>query len=59
VEAAPTVLEDAAQYHAFLTTVIFRDHLRYLESAEARAAFVAALTRQDYWRLNLRARKPR
>lgn len=67
VEAAPVVLADAARYHDFLTTVIFRDHLTYLPTEDLRDAFITELTRQaaaedppfllDYWRLNLRARK--
>jgi len=68
IEAAPTVLPDAAAYRNFLTSVIFGAHLERLPDDETKAAFVDELTRQaagddppfslDYWRLNLGARRP-
>jgi trans-aconitate 2-methyltransferase len=69
LEDSPVTLEDAERFGDFLTTVILRDHLRYLPGAEERRAFVAELTRQagsdeppfllDYVRLNIRARMAR
>jgi trans-aconitate methyltransferase len=69
VEPAPVVLPDATRYADFLTTVIFRDHLAYLPTEDLRRAWIDELTRLsaadeapfllDYWRLNLRACKPR
>jgi trans-aconitate 2-methyltransferase len=68
LEEAPTVLPDTATYHEFLTNVIFGAHLARLPDDALRRAFVDALTDQaatddppfalDYWRLNLRGRKP-
>lgn len=68
VEAAPTILPDAAAYRTFLASVIFGAHLERLADDAARDAFVDEITRQaatdappfalDYWRLNLGARRP-
>jgi trans-aconitate methyltransferase len=68
LEPAPTVLADAERYAAFLTTVIFRDHLNYLRNEASRRAFIGELTAEgagdtprfslDYQRLNVVARKP-
>ena len=66
LEAAPTVLEDAAHYREFVRNIIFRRHLENLPTEELRAEFMEDLTQQaagddpafslDYWRLNLRGR---
>lgn len=68
LEEAPTDLPDAPTYAAFLTTVILRTHLAYLPDETLRQAFIARMTEAsaaderrffiDYWRLNLRARRP-
>lgn len=66
VEAAPTVLDDAAHYNEFVRNIILRRHLENLPSEEARFEFMSRMTEQaakddppfllDYWRLNLRGR---
>lgn len=66
VEAAPTILDGAEQYHEFVRNIILRRHLEKIPSEQLRAEFVAELTEQasdddpafslDYWRLNLRGR---
>jgi trans-aconitate methyltransferase len=66
VEAAPTVLDDAAHFREYLPNIIFRRHLERLPTANQRTRFVDILTQQagdddppfllDYWRLNLRGR---
>jgi trans-aconitate 2-methyltransferase len=69
LEPAPTVLENAAAYRDFVTTVNLQPHLARLPDEPLRRRFideVAALSarapvpfRLDYWRLNLQARRPR
>jgi trans-aconitate methyltransferase len=69
LEAAPTTLADAGEFAEFLTGVILRAHLERLPSDNLRTQFVASLTNQaaaddppfflDYWRLNMRGRRPR
>ncbi|HLZ41266.1 MAG TPA: methyltransferase domain-containing protein [Candidatus Sulfotelmatobacter sp.] len=66
VEAAPTVLDDAAHYNEFVRNIILRRHLENLPTEQARSEFMASMTEQaakddppfllDYWRLNLRGR---
>lgn len=66
VEAAPTVLDSAAQYSEFIRNVIFHRHLERIPDETNRVEFIARLTDQaarddppfllDYWRLNLRGR---
>ena len=66
LEAAPTVLEDAAHYNEFVRNIVLRRHLENIPGAEQRDQFMAILTGQaeqddppfllDYWRLNLRGR---
>jgi len=68
LEAAPTVLDNAAQYSEFLRTVILRRHLDHIPDPALRDEFVAQLTRDaasdtppfslDYWRLNLSGSVP-
>lgn len=68
IEAAPTVLDSAAQYSDFVRNIILCRHLENIPSEELQAEFMAELTRQaagdhpafslDYWRLNLRGRAP-
>jgi trans-aconitate methyltransferase len=66
VEAAPTILNDAAHYNEFVRNIIFRRHLQNLPTETLRSEFMNILTEQaagddppfsiDYWRLNLRGR---
>ena len=66
LEAAPTVLDDAAHYSEFVRNIVLRRHLENIPGAEQRDQFMAILTQQaaqddppfllDYWRLNLRGR---
>ncbi len=66
IEAAPTVLENTAQYSEFVRNIILRRHLENIPSEDLRSEFIAELSRQaagdqpafslDYWRLNLRGR---
>jgi trans-aconitate 2-methyltransferase len=66
LEAAPTLLDNADHYGAFVRNIIFRRHLENLPTDELRAEFIENLTQQaaaddppfalDYWRLNLRGR---
>lgn len=66
VEAAPTILDDAAHYDEFVRNIVLRQHLENLPTPELRSDFMARLTEQaakddppfllDYWRLNLRGR---
>jgi trans-aconitate 2-methyltransferase len=68
VEPALTVLDNAEHYTEFVRSIILRLHLENIPSETERAQFMAKLTEQaagddppfsiDYWRLNLRARKP-
>jgi trans-aconitate methyltransferase len=68
LEEAPTVLEDEHAYRDFVTTVIYHQHLQRLPDGSLRQRFVDEVTALsagevppfclDYWRLNLRARKP-
>jgi len=68
IEAAPTVLNDAAHYNEFVRNIILRRHLEQIPSEDLRSEFMANLTEQaarddppfllDYWRLNLQGRKP-
>ena len=66
VEAAPTVLNDAAHYSEFVRNIVLRRHLENIPDTAQRDQFMAILTEQaaqgdppfllDYWRLNLRGR---
>jgi len=66
VEAAPTVLDDAAHYNEFVRNIVLRRHLENIPTLQERADFMRILTEQaaqddppfllDYWRLNLRGR---
>jgi hypothetical protein len=66
LEAAPTVLGDAAHYNEFVRNIVLRRHLENIPGAGQRDQFMAILTEQaaqddppfllDYWRLNLRGR---
>ena len=68
LEPAPTVHADAATHRTFLTSVVLGSHLARLPDDATRHAFVDALVdlaatddppfALDYWRLNLRARRP-
>lgn len=66
VEAAPTILDDAAHYNEFVRNIIFRRHLQNIPTEQERNQFMVMLTEQaaaddppfllDYWRLNLRGK---
>jgi trans-aconitate 2-methyltransferase len=66
VEAAPTVLDNAAHYNEFVRNIVLRRHLENIPTVEERVDFMQILTQQaaqddppfllDYWRLNLRGR---
>jgi len=68
LESAPIEFADEASYRAYVTTVVFRLHLARLPE-ELRTAFLDEVVERvrllpqgftlDYWRLNLRARRPR
>lgn len=68
LEYMPATMENAAAYSEFLTNVIFGSHLARIPDAESRQRYVNHLTELaaadtppfelDYWRLNLRARRP-
>lgn len=67
LEAAPVTFSTESDYRAFVSTVVFRLHLAKLP-ADLRTPFIDGIverlpdTRQrfklDYWRLNMRARRP-
>ncbi len=66
IEAAATVLDDAAHYQEFISNIILRRHLENIPNAELKSEYLSRLTEQaasddppfclDYWRLNLRGR---
>ena len=66
VEAAPTVMDNAAHYNEFVRNIILRRHLENIPADKERDDFMAVLTERasmddppfllDYWRLNLRGR---
>lgn len=67
LEAAPVTFEDEARYRAFVSTVVFRLHLArlpedlkssFLDEIVVRLPTTAVRFKLDYWRLNLRARRP-
>ena len=68
LEAAPIELSDEHAYRAYVSTVVFRLHLSRLPES-LQPAFVDEIVNRvahlpqgfalDYWRLNLRARRPR
>jgi len=68
IESSPVRFDDAPSFAEFITTVICRPHVACLTDERARDAFIVGLTRDaaadeppfelDYWRLNIRARKP-
>lgn len=68
LEPAPTVHADAEAHRVFLTSVVLGSHLARLPDDAIRCAFVDALVDAaavddppfalDYWRLNLRGRRP-
>jgi trans-aconitate methyltransferase len=68
LEEAPTTLATEADYREFVTTVIYHAHLARLPDAARQHEFIDAVTALaarerppftlDYWRLNIRARRP-
>ena len=69
LERAPTTVATAAEFEDYLRTFILHRHLERFPDEALRHAFVRKLAEQsssddppwtfDYWRLNLRAKKPR
>lgn len=65
---APTTLGSATEYHDFLSTVVFGEHRLRLPDPTLQQEFIDRLTAAaasdpipyhlDYWRLNLRGRRP-
>jgi trans-aconitate 2-methyltransferase len=65
---APVQLSSVQETHDFFENVILSTHLARIPDVDLRARFIDSMTeqsaaddppyRQDYWRLNLRARKP-
>jgi len=68
LEYMPATIDDAAAFREFLTNVIFGAHLARIPDPALRERYVDHLTELaaadstpfelDYWRLNLRARRP-
>lgn len=68
VEAAPTRFQNAEQFSEFVRTAIVHKHMNLLPTDTLKRDFLKSLTEQagsekpafelDYWRLNIRARKP-
>lgn len=68
LEYMPTTMPDEDAYREFLTNVIFGSHLARIPDPALRERYVDSLTAMagdddpayelDYWRLNMRARKP-
>ena len=68
VEPAPTAFADAEHFIEFVRTAIVHRHLSLIPDPVQKRSFLDVLARQaetesppfelDYWRLNLRARKP-
>lgn len=68
LEPSPVFLADADEFRAYLATINLHRHLERISSRELREHFLDALAEQaahdeppfglDYWRLNLRARRP-
>lgn len=67
-QPAPVALASTEEYRRFITSVIFREHLARVRDDKLRTRFVTMLTEQaagddppfelDYWRLNLRGKRP-
>ncbi len=65
---APVVMDDAAAYREFLSTVVLGTHLERIPDASLRASFIDEMVELgradepawllDYWRLNLRGQRP-
>ncbi len=68
IEPAPTVLSGAEEFNEFVRNIVLRRHLQNIPTEELRAEFMRIITEQaaeddppyllEYWRLNLRGRKP-
>ena len=68
IEAAPTVLGNAEEYNEFVRNIILCRHLQTIPTADLSDEFMRLLTEEaaqddppfalDYWRLNLRGRRP-
>ena len=68
LEPKPTPMPNADEYRDYLSTVVFGSHLDRLPEEGLRRDFVEMLTEQaasdeqpfllDYWRLNMRCRRP-
>ncbi|MGC2194755.1 MAG: methyltransferase domain-containing protein [Terriglobales bacterium] len=68
LEEAPTTFPSAAEFQLFVESVILRNHLQRIPDDAVRQRFLSELTRQsaadetpfllDYWRLNLKGKRP-
>jgi hypothetical protein len=68
LESSPVVLSSFEEYRDYLETVVFGAHLERLPSDTLKRQFITTLADQsaadaqpftlDYWRLNMRARRP-
>jgi len=68
VEEAPTQFSNAADFEKFVSSVILHRHLERIPKPELRQQLLSEVTRQaaqddppfflDYWRLNLKGRRP-
>jgi trans-aconitate 2-methyltransferase len=68
IEEAPVFFSNLPEYREFLRAVILRDHIERIADPQLQKTFLDELARAaekdrpmfalDYWRLNLRARKP-
>lgn len=68
LEEAPTRFSNAAEFEQFVASVILRQHLDYLPNPSMRQHLLDEVTAQsaqddppfllDYWRLNMKARRP-
>jgi trans-aconitate methyltransferase len=68
LEAAPVILANVQEYCEYLINAVFRLHLLRIGDEESDEKFITALAEEagtddppfqlDYWRLNMRARRP-
>lgn len=68
LEESPVTFADAESFAAFVSTVVLRPFLARIPDAVSRTSFVEQITKEagsddppfalDYWRLNIRARRP-
>jgi trans-aconitate 2-methyltransferase len=68
LESAPVILSSAQEYSEYLINAVFRVHLLRIDDEQLAEQFISALAEEagsddppfqlDYWRLNMRARRP-